>query len=104
MPYERLDSATQQLISCLSQLDGLAEVLAPEQLAGASAEERAARAELASDALQLLKDTLEAVESGERLEVVVALANAVDRLAVQLRDRVLDEVVASNPAPDRWPL
>lgn len=92
----------QQLISSRTQLDRLAEVLG-EQVAGSSPEERAARAELASDALQLLQDAEAAVESGET-DAAVALVNAIDRLAVQLRDRVLDEVVASSPVPDQWPM
>lgn len=93
----------QQLGCSRAQLEGLAAALAPEQLAGASVEERAARAELAIDADLLIEDTVAAVESGGPVEVVVALVNAIDDLAVRLRDGVLDEVVASSPAPDSWP-
>ncbi|MEU6381646.1 hypothetical protein [Streptomyces sp. NPDC046909] len=93
----------QQLISSRTQLENLAAVLAPEQLTSAAPEERAARAELCMDAIKLLEDAELAVDSGEPMEVVVALVNAIDGLAVQLRDRVLDDVVASSPAPDHLP-
>lgn len=88
--FELLESAIQRLIASRAQLDGLAQALPPEQLAGASTEEFAAWAELATDAHQ-------------SVEMVMALVNAIDGLAVQLRDRVLDGVVASRPAPDVWP-
>ncbi|MFJ2812120.1 hypothetical protein [Streptomyces sp. NPDC087294] len=94
----------QQLICFRTQLDGMATTLTPEQLAGSSPDERAVRTELASDAHQLLEDAEAALESGEPVQVVVALVNASNELAVRLRDRVLDEVVASSPAPDHWPL
>ncbi|MDF3141805.1 MULTISPECIES: hypothetical protein [unclassified Streptomyces] len=84
-------------------MEGIAAALAPEQLAGFSPEERAARAELAGDALRLLEDAEVAVDSGEPVDVVVALVNAINELAVRLRDRVLDQAVASSPAPDHWP-
>jgi hypothetical protein len=53
------------------------------------------------DALQLLKDAEVAVESGEPVDVAVALVKAFDGLAVQLRDRALDEIAAGSP-PDQW--
>ncbi|KUM95262.1 hypothetical protein AQI88_17900 [Streptomyces cellostaticus] len=82
----------------------MATALGPECLTGASEQERAARAELAGDALRLLEDAEVAVASGEPEHVVVALVKAIEGLIVQLRDRVLDSVVASSPAPDHWPL
>ena len=94
----------QQLICSRSQLDGIGATLAAGQLAGSSPEERAARAELARDAHQLLEAVEAAVESGEPVEHVVALVNASNELAVRLRDRVLDAVAASSPVPDHWPL
>ena len=103
MEDEPLEPVVQRLIASRAPLDGLAQALPPEQLAGASAEEFTARAELAIDVHHLLGDAVEAVESSESVEVIMALVNAIDGLAVQLRDRVLDGVVASNPAPDMWP-
>ncbi|MBP2047096.1 hypothetical protein J2Z21_000018 [Streptomyces griseochromogenes] len=82
----------------------MATALGPEFLTGPSEEERVFRAELATDALRLLEDAEVAVASGEPEHVVVALVKAIEGLVVQLRDRVLDGVVASSPAPDHWPL
>ncbi|MFI1360263.1 hypothetical protein ACH4TV_42770 [Streptomyces sp. NPDC020898] len=93
----------QQLACSREQMDGIAAALTPDQLVGASAQERAARTELAGDALQLLDDAVAAVDSGEGEDVLLALVSAIDGLAVQLRDRVLDGVVASSPPPDCWP-
>jgi hypothetical protein len=93
----------QQLILSRTQLENLAAALPPEQLVGGSAEERAIRAEFLDDALQLLEDTQTAIDSREPVEVLVALVNAIDGLASELRDRVLDEVAASSPVPDHWP-
>ncbi|MFD4376816.1 hypothetical protein [Streptomyces sp. NPDC058486] len=100
---ERLESAMQQMVCVDKQLEGIAVTLAPEQLVGASPQERAARAELTGDALQLLEDLQTAIDAGEPEDVVLALINAISGLAVQLRDRVLDGVVASSPAPDSPP-
>lgn len=93
----------QQMVCIEEQLQGLAVALAPEWLVGASPQERAARTELAGDAFQLLEDTQAAIDSGEHEDVVVALINAISGLAAQLRDRILDDVVASSPAPDSPP-
>jgi hypothetical protein len=101
---ERFESAMQELACFQEQLEGLAAILAPGQLTGSSPQERAARAELADDALRLVDDADAAIDSGEPADVVLALVNAIGGLAAQLRDRVLDEVVASSPAPDRWPM
>ncbi|WP_189786735.1 hypothetical protein [Streptomyces capitiformicae] len=103
MPYEPLDVALQQMASCQSQLEGLAVALAPDELLGLSEQEAAARKELAGDALQLLEDTKAAIESGEPEDTLTSLVNATNRLAVQLRDRVLDVAVASSPVPEQWP-
>ncbi|MDQ0942779.1 hypothetical protein [Streptomyces sp. V1I1] len=99
--YERFDAAMQQLVCSRTQLDALVTALAPEQLAGFSPQEAAVRTELAGDALQLLEVTEAAIDSGEPENVLVALVNAVDVLAVQLRDRVLNGVVASIPPLDQ---
>ncbi|GAB3008106.1 hypothetical protein GCM10023080_087420 [Streptomyces pseudoechinosporeus] len=101
--YEPLDAAIQQTASCQSQLEGLAAALALEELHGLSTQEAAVRKELAGDALQLLADAEDAIDSGEPDEVVTALVNGANRLAGQLRDRVLDAVVASSPVPDQVP-
>ncbi|MER6162933.1 hypothetical protein ABT147_46985 [Streptomyces sp. NPDC001868] len=103
MPYEPLDVAFRQMASCQSQLAGLAVALAPDELLGLSELEAAARKELAGDALQLLEDTVAAIESGEPEDTLTSLVNAANRLAVQLRDRVLDDAVASSPVPEQWP-
>lgn len=94
----------EQLVCSRTQLEGLATALGPEGLTGSGEQERAVRAELAGDALRLLEDAEDAVASGEPEHVVVALVKAIEGLVVQLRDRVLDGVVASSPAPDNWPL
>ena len=93
-----------QLVCSRAQLEGLATALGPECLSGSSEQERAIRAELAGDALRLLDDAEVAVAAGEPEDVVVALVKAIQGLVVQLRDRVLDGVVAASPAPDHWPL
>lgn len=49
---------------------------------------QAARAELCMDTIKLREDAELAVDSGEPLEVAVALVNAIDGRAVQPRDRV----------------
>ncbi|MGW7102718.1 hypothetical protein [Streptomyces sp. NPDC054838] len=92
----------QQLACSQEQWEGLAAVLTHEQLA-ASAQERAASTELAGGTLQLLEGAEAAIDSGEPEGIVLALVNAFRGLAVQLRELVLDEAVASIPAPDRWP-
>lgn len=93
----------EQLVCSRAQLEGLAIALGPECLAGCSEQERAVRAELAGDALRLLEDAEAAVAAGEPEHVVVALVKAIEGLVVRLRDRVLDGVVASSPAPDHVP-
>ncbi|WLW58268.1 hypothetical protein [Streptomyces sp. YU58] len=93
-----------QLICSRTQLEGIAAALSPDQLAGSSPEERSAREELCADALQLPEDAEAAADSGELVDVLIALVNAIDGLAGQLRDRVLDQVVESSPPPDSWPL
>jgi hypothetical protein len=101
---ERLDTVMQQMAVFRAQLEGIAAVLAPEELLGLSPQEASLRKELAGDALQFLEDAKAAIDSGEPEDVVTALFNAANRIAVQLRDRVLDQVTAANPAPDHWPM
>ncbi|MFI1205603.1 hypothetical protein ACH4VR_40315 [Streptomyces sp. NPDC020883] len=97
---DRLDSVIRANDLITAQLKGIAVALAPEQIAGSNWEESNLRVEIIDDALRLCEDAEAAIDSGEPDDVLAALLSAVDRLAVQLRDRILDQVVASNLPPD----
>lgn len=85
-------------------MSGIITAVTAEQLAGTVPRERALRADLAGESLQLLEEATTAIESGAPEQVVAALLDALNELTNQLRERLLDGVVASSPVPDRWPL
>ncbi|WP_438490810.1 hypothetical protein [Streptomyces sp. S186] len=100
---ERLDSVIKANDLIQAQLEGIAMAVAPEQIAGSSWEEFNLRAEIIDDALRLCEDAEAAIDSGEPDDALAALMSAIGRLAVQLRDRILDQAVASNPPPETSP-
>ncbi|MFI6093865.1 hypothetical protein [Streptomyces sp. NPDC051218] len=85
-------------------MSGVIAAVTAEQLAGVDLRERNLRAELAGGCLQLLEEAATAIESGAPERVVTALLDALIELTDQLRDRLLDGVVASSLVPDRWRL
>jgi hypothetical protein len=99
--YEQLGPAVEQLAQTNEHLEGISSALTPEQLAGSANE--AALSELARDATALIGDAEAAIEAGESRETIVTLVNAVSRLAAQVRDQLLDDVVKAELPPDHPP-
>lgn len=98
--YERLAAAVRELGAMDGGLTRMAKVLSPAEVWSSDRAERDVRAALAYEALRLLEDAENALAAGEGEDVLTALVHTANGLCEQLRDRILDDVVAASPPPD----